>query len=133
MITSLDLASIVYKSVSNSNIKSLINGDVYLGERPFDSKKNDVVIGALSVPNTILQESVVLVNIYAKDLFDGQSHLPDLKLLNEATKLLMPLFKDYYITEKKTYIDIEYQRNYKVQNAQEWVSVIRLKTRTINQ
>ncbi|QYR02335.1 hypothetical protein [Riemerella anatipestifer] len=133
MITSLDLASIVYKSVSNSNIKSLINGDVYLGERPFDSKKNDVVIGALSVPNTILQESVVLVNIYAKDLFDGQSHLPDLKLLNEATKLLMPLFKDYYIAEKKTYIDIEYQRNYKVQNAQEWVSVIRLKTRTINQ
>ncbi|MGY5550776.1 hypothetical protein ACXA18_03000 [Riemerella anatipestifer] len=133
MITSLDLASIVYKSVSNSNIKGLINGDVYLGERPFDSKKNDVVIGALSVPNTILQESVVLVNIYAKDLFDGQSHLPDLKLLNEATKLLMPLFKDYYIAEKKTYIDIEYQRNYKVQNAQEWVSVIRLKTRTINQ
>ncbi|MRM83364.1 hypothetical protein [Riemerella anatipestifer] len=133
MITSLDLASIVYKSVSNSNIKSLINGDVYLGERPFDSDKNDVVIGALSVPNTILQESVVLVNIYAKDLFDGRSHLPDLKLLNEATKLLMPLFKDYYIAEKKTYIDIEYQRNYKVQNAQEWVSVIRLKTRTINQ
>ncbi|MDD1539403.1 hypothetical protein JSO63_02620 [Riemerella anatipestifer] len=133
MITSLDLASIVYKSVSNSNIKSLINGDVYLGERPFNSDKNDVVIGALSVPNTILQESVVLVNIYAKDLFDGRSHLPDLKLLNEATKLLMPLFKDYYIAEKKTYIDIEYQRNYKVQNAQEWVSVIRLKTRTINQ
>ncbi|MSN81948.1 hypothetical protein D1Y73_02605 [Riemerella anatipestifer] len=133
MITSLDLASIVYKSVSNSNIKGLINGDVYLGERPFNSDKNDVVIGALSVPNTILQESVVLVNIYAKDLFDGQSHLPDLKLLNEATKLLMPLFKDYYIAEKKTYIDIEYQRNYKVQNAQEWVSVIRLKTRTINQ
>ncbi|MBO4234090.1 hypothetical protein FO675_07210 [Riemerella anatipestifer] len=133
MITSLDLASIVYKSVSNSNIKSIINGDVYLGERPFNSDKNDVVIGALSVPNTILQESVVLVNIYAKDLFDGRSHLPDLKLLNEATKLLMPLFKDYYIAEKKTYIDIEYQRNYKVQNAQEWVSVIRLKTRTINQ
>lgn len=133
MITSLDLASIVYKSVSNSNIKSLINGDVYLEERPFNSDKNDVVIGALSVPNTILQESVVLVNIYAKDLFDGRSHLPDLKLLNEATKLLMPLFKDYYIAEKKTYIDIEYQRNYKVQNAQEWVSVIRLKTRTINQ
>lgn len=133
MITSLELASLVYKVVSSGSIRTIIDGDVYLGERPFNSDKNDVVIGTLSVPNTTLQESVVLVNIYAKDLFDGHNHLPNLKLLNDATKLLMPLFKDYYIADKKTYIDIEYQRNYKVQGAQEWVSVIRLKTRTINQ
>lgn len=133
MITTIELASLVYKMVSSGSIRTIIDGDVYLGERPFNSDKNDVVIGALSVPNTTLQESVVLVNIYAKNLFDGQNHLPNLKLLNDATKLLMPLFKDYYIADKKTYIDIEYQRNYKVQGAQEWVSVLRLKTRTINQ
>lgn len=133
MITSVELMSMVYKIVRNSTIKTVINGDVYLaGTRPLNSTKNDIVIASLSVPNDTLQSSVILVQIFAKDLFLNNNYLPDYTTLKNATKLLTPLFKDLYLNNEKTYIDIEYQRDYKVDGVQEWVSVIRLKTRTIN-
>lgn len=133
MITSVELMSMVYKIVRNSAIKTVINGDVYLaGTRPLNSTKNDVVIASLAVPNDTLQSSVILVQIFAKDLFLNNNYLPDYTTLKNATKLLTPLFKDLYLNNEKTYIDIEYQRDYKVEGVQEWVSVIRLKTRTIN-
>lgn len=133
MITSVELMSMVYKIVRNSTIKTVINGDVYLaGTRPLNSTKNDVVIASLAVPNETLQSSVILVQIFAKDLFLNNNYLPDYTTLKNATKLLTPLFKDLYLNNEKTYIDIEYQRDYKVDGVQEWVSVIRLKTRTIN-
>lgn len=133
MITSVELMSMVYKIVRNSTIKTVINGDVYLaGTRPLNSTKNDVVIASLAVPNETLQSSVILVQIFAKDLFLNNNYLPDYTTLKNATKLLTPLFNDLYLNNEKTYIDIEYQRDYKVDGVQEWVSVIRLKTRTIN-
>lgn len=133
MITSVELMSIVYKIVRNSNIKTIINGDVYLsGNRPLNSTKNDIVIGTLLVPNEILQPSTVLVNIFAKDIFSNNNYLPDYTTLKNASKMLLPLFEKIYLPENKTYIDIEYQRDYKVDNVQEWVSVIKLNTRTIN-
>ncbi|MCJ8153246.1 hypothetical protein MKJ01_05655 [Chryseobacterium sp. SSA4.19] len=131
MITTFELKSIVYGIIKSSDFKTLINGDVYIDTRPLDSLKNDVVIGALQVPDQVLQPSTVLVNIYAKDIKSGTSYLPDLALLNNVTKLLMPLFDEVYLENKKTYIEIEYQRDYKVDGVNERVSVIRLKTRTI--
>lgn len=131
MITSFELKSIAYGIVASSQFKTVMNGDVYIDQRPFDSTKNDVVIGALLVPDLVLFPSTILINIYASDLKSGTSYRPDLATLNNATKLLMPLFDEIYLPNKKTYIEIESQRDYKVDGKNEWVSVIRLKTRTI--
>lgn len=131
MITTFELKSVVFGIVKNSAFKTLINGDVYIDARPLDSQKNDIVIGALQVPDEVLMPSTVLVNIYAKDLKSGTSFLPDLALLNNVTKFLLPLFDEVYLENKKTYIEVEYQRDYKVDGVNERVSVIRLKTRTI--
>ncbi len=132
MITTFELKSIAFNIVKNSTIKSIINGEVCIDQRPFNSTKNDVVIGSLSVATDPLHSSVVLVNIYAQDIQSGTSYFPNLALLNNATKLLMPLFDELYLEDKKTYLEIEYQRDYKVDGKNEWVSVIRLQTRTIN-
>lgn len=132
MITTFELKSIVYQIVKSSNIKSVINGDIYLNTRLFNSNKSDVVIGSLQVPNQVLQPSVVLINIYVPDIQNGISYLPNLSLLNNATKLITPLFNEIYLEDKKTYLEIEYQRDYKVDGKNEHVSVIRLQTRTIN-
>ncbi|WP_077417861.1 hypothetical protein [Chryseobacterium sp. JV274] len=132
MITTFELKSIAFNIVKNSTIKSIVNGEVCIDQRPFNSTKNDVVIGSLSVATDPLHSSVVLVNIYAQDINSGTSYLPNLGLLNNATKLLMPLFDEVYLEDKKTYLEIEYQRDYKVDGKNEWVSVIRLQTRTIN-
>lgn len=132
MITTFELKSIAFNIVKNSTIKSIINGEVCIDQRPFNSTKNDIVIGSLSVATDPLHSSVVLVNIYAQDIQSGTSYFPNLALLNNATKLLMPLFDEVYLEDKKTYLEIEYQRDYKVDGKNEWVSVIRLQTRTIN-
>lgn len=130
MITSFELKSIVYNIVKNSGVKALINGEIYNTNRPLNSPKNDIVIGSLASGNDTMNSSVVLVNIYAKDIQTGQTYEADYRTLNNATKHLLPLFDDVYIKEKKTNLDIEYQRDYKVEGVQENVSVIRIKTIT---
>lgn len=132
MVTTFELKSIVYNLVKASAFKTVLNGEIYIDERPLNSIKNDIVIGALSIPNEVLTPSTVLINIYAKNIKSGTSDVPDLAVLNNATKLIMPLVDDIYLESKKTYLEIEYQRDYKVDGANERVSVIRLKTRTIN-
>lgn len=132
MVTTFELKSIVYNLVKASTFKTILNGDIYIDERPLSSTKNDIVIGALSIPNEVLMPSTVLINIYAKNIKSGTSDVPDLAVLNNATKLIMPLVDEIYLENKKTYLEIEYQRDYKVDGANERVSVIRLKTRTIN-
>lgn len=132
MVTTFELKSIVYNLVKASTFKTILNGDIYIDERPLNSDKNDIVIGALSIPNEVLMPSTVLINIYAKNIKSGTTDVPNLAVLNNATKLIMPLVDDIYLEIKKTYLEIEYQRDYKVDGANERVSVIRLKTRTIN-
>lgn len=133
MITSIELMTAVYKIVKNSAVKTVINGDIYYsGYRPLNSEKNDIIIGTLTVDNSTVQSSIVLINIFAKDIYQNKNYLPDYSTLKAATKLLEPLFKDVYIPELKTNLDIKYQRDYKVEDSQEWMSVIRIKTRTIN-
>ncbi|MDV3943603.1 hypothetical protein CMT69_01460 [Elizabethkingia anophelis] len=130
MITSFELKSIVYNIVKNSGVKALINGEIYNTNRPLNSPKNDIVIGSLASGNDTMNSSVVLVNIYAKDIQTGQTYEADYRTLNNATKHLLSFFDDVYIKEKKTNLDIEYQRDYKVEGVQEYVSVIRIKTIT---
>lgn len=132
MVTTFELKSIVYNIIKASNFKTILNGDIYIDEKPLNSDKNDIVIGALSIPNEVLLPSTVLINIYAKNIKSGTTDVPNLAVLNNATKLIMPLVDEVYLESKKTYLEIEYQRDYKIDGANERVSVIRLKTRTIN-
>lgn len=131
MITSIELISIVRKIVRDSGVRNIINGDVYLSTRPTNSTLNDIVIGSLAVQNDVLNQSVVLVNIYAKDIHDDGTFTPDYLTLKNATKHLTPYLDKVFLNDKKTWLEVESQRDYKVEQSQEWVSVIRLTTRTI--
>lgn len=131
MITTIGLQSLVYKIIKASNFKSVLNGDVYMGSRPLNSLKNDVVIGSLNLPDGTVMPGTIIVNIFAKDIQNGTSFFPDLKTMENAAKIITPLFDDVYFPEHSTNIDIESQRDYKIDGAQEWAYVIRLKTRTI--
>lgn len=130
MISSIKLKSIVYQYLNTTNIKDVIDGNVYLeGMRPLDSKKQDIIVGTLSVNNSVLQNSVVLIGIYIPKLFLNGNYVPNYNVLLQATNLLTPLFKELYIQSEKVYLDIEYVTDYEVQNRDENVSVIRLITR----
>ena len=132
MITTIDLQSLVFKIIKASNFKTVMSGDVYIGSRPLDSKKNDIIVGSLSLPDEVVMNGTIIINIFAKDLNVNNSFAPDFQTLRNAAKILVPLFKDIFIPELSTIIDIEYQRDYKIDGVQEWAYVIRLSTRSIN-
>lgn len=132
MITTIELMSQVLKMVKASTFKSVLTGDAYLATRPLNSVKNDIVIGSLSLPKEVVRFGTILVTMYAKDLMISNNYVPNLKVLQDAAKILHPVFDGIYIPEISTYIDIEYERAYKVDGVQEWAYVIRLKTRTVN-
>ena len=132
MKTSIDLASIIYQRVKRSGVLELLDGGVYLGVRPFNSDKNDVVVATLSMLEDTLQRGNVNIQIYARDIFKDSTYYPNLGLINEAIRLLKPIFKDLYLEKERIYIHVESEHYYKVENAQEWVGVIRLITRNTN-
>lgn len=132
MISTIELKSIVRNLVRNSGVRNIINGDVYIGNRPTNSDKNDIVIGSLSVQSDVLNQSVILINIYAKDIQDENTFSPDYLTLKNATQYLLPKVHEVFLNDKKTWLEVENQTDYKVEESQEWVSVIRLQTRTIN-
>lgn len=132
MKTSIDIASIVYQIIQNSDVNTITGGNIFIGERPFDSKTNDIVVHTLILDNEQLRFGNVNVQVYAQNLYQDGSYYPNMKLLNDAVKHLKPLLKDLYLSEENIYIDIETERYYKVENAQEWVCVIKLQTRNIN-
>ncbi|MFB9120989.1 hypothetical protein ACFFUE_07280 [Bergeyella porcorum] len=133
MITEIELRSLVWKKIRGSDIKSIINGDVYLqGNRPFNSEKTDIVIAGLTASNFSVIPATILVQIFAKNIQSNGNYQPDYKTLNNATKYIISLFDDIYFPDTKTNIDYESSNSYQVEGVQEWVSVIRLKTRTIN-
>lgn len=132
MKTSIDLASIIYQRVKRSGVLELLDGGVYLGVRPFNSDKNDVVVATLSMLEDTLQRGNVNIQIYARDIFRDNTYYPNLGLINEAIRLLKPIFKDLYLEKERIYIHVESEHYYKVENAQEWVGVIRLITRNTN-
>ena len=132
MKTSIDLASIIYQRVKRSGVLELLDGGVYLGVRPFNSDKNDVVVATLSMLEDTLQRGDVNIQIYARDIFKDNTYYPNLGLINEAIRLLKPIFKDLYLEKERIYIHVESEHYYKVENAQEWVGVIRLITRNTN-
>lgn len=130
MTNSIELKSMVYRYLKSSNVESLISGEIYLDDsRPLNSKKQDIVVGSLSVNNSVLQNSVVLVNTFIPNVRVGGNDKPNYTKLLEITNYLAPLFKELYIKKDRLYLDIEYVTDYKVQNREEHVSVIRLITR----
>ena len=74
MKTSIDLASIIYQRVKGSGVLELLGGGVYLGVRPFNSDKNDVVVATLSMLEDTLHRGNVNIKIYARDIFKDNTH-----------------------------------------------------------
>ena len=133
-MTTLKLVSNVVKIIkANVPYKDHIAGDVYIGSRPMNSAVNDIVVGSLSLPDEIVSKGTVLVNIFAKDLKGNQTSEPDFKKLNTLAELITPLFRDKYYPEYRTEFSIEWTRDYKVENVQEWVYVIRIKANILKE
>lgn len=62
----------VFNLLKASELKTLINGGIYYnGTRPFDSRKEDIIITFLTGRNSQIQTGVVILNAYVSDIDNG--------------------------------------------------------------
>lgn len=73
-----DQENILYNLIKNSSLNASLNGGIYKGERPNNSKKEDTVISAMLTSDGTLQQGVSNVNIYIPKIevkIDGVNQL----------------------------------------------------------
>lgn len=69
MKTSLDTDDILYQILSsNTELKNMVTGGIYKGERPDSSEKEDIVINTITVTQELPQQGASNVNIYVPDM-----------------------------------------------------------------
>src|SRR5574344_1330851 len=107
MKTSFDIESILFKLLTNSDVKTAINGGIYnQDDRPDDSTSEDVLINTLTLTQDYLpQIATSNVNIYVCDKnkrINGKEQLkPDRTRLNALTKTVMATLRAANITGLK--------------------------------
>lgn len=119
-----EIVSNIYKIFKEKGVQDEISGDIYLsGNRPLNSDKNDIVLGVLSVPNRPLNNTLVLINIFVKNI-NSKPHYAE---LDRLTKTIVPLFGDKFYADFQMDTDIEKIEIYKIDSADEYACAIRVK------
>lgn len=109
----IEAVSDVYKIVKNSSLFAELGGRVYAFERPRDTVGEAIVINALPMTSESLQECVLNLNIFvpnmqlmiAGKLDDSQPNLARIAFLS---KMVYPLFDDYWADGFSIWIEQEY-------------------------
>lgn len=87
----------LYGVIKDSALKTLVNGDLYKGERPTESDKEDIVLVPLVVSGSDKQIGICNVNIYVKKqsvkVSGRDSILPNTKRIKQITDVATPLLK----------------------------------------
>jgi hypothetical protein len=64
-----DTDDILYAVLTGSlELREAISGDIYVGDRPDDSQKEDVTVNTLAIPYDKIQEAISNVNIHVPNL-----------------------------------------------------------------
>lgn len=138
MITSIEVVDILYRFLSKSDIKTLINGDIHKYERPIDSKKEDVVVGTIDVTSGSVQPATLNVNIHvpAKQVKLNRKlqYQPDVPRMRELSKKMVEIFRG----NKGVFLDdvcscwISNQTDIKEPNIDQWYTNNRIEIRYHN-
>ncbi|MDP2234967.1 MAG: hypothetical protein Q8J88_00915 [Bacteroidales bacterium] len=93
MKTNFDAIDAIWKRLTAQQIATAISGEIYKLQRPFNSDKEDIVINALPITETIPQECVVNVNCYVPNLIvkvKGQeTKMPDTVRIKQISDLVL--------------------------------------------
>lgn len=89
----------VYRYINESGFMNNVNGKLSKTKRPYNSRKEDVVISILANEGTQLQTAIINVNIYIQDQdVDGQFEEDTIRL-EEICKMAWNLLKTFRTSE----------------------------------
>jgi len=70
MFTSFDMNDILFRVLSASEeLKTAISGEIYSGDRPDNSEKEDITIDTITVSNDMPQKGTSNINIHMPDKY----------------------------------------------------------------
>lgn len=89
MKISFDTDDILYQILSsNTELKNMVTGGIYKGERPDSSEKEDIVINTITVTQELPQQGASNVNIYVPDMLIKIAGKPQRKANTERLRAL---------------------------------------------
>ncbi len=91
MELSFEIQENIFRILKQSEIPSLINGHIYLGNINLKSQNEDIEINVLTNTPNYLQKGYANINFYC---LNTTANLPDNRRLKEITKKIVELFKD---------------------------------------
>ncbi len=81
---------IIYKLINSSPVASLITGGVYIGTRPADSKKEDVVVRPRTITMDSGQKQFIDILAFVPDIkVTAKTFEPDIERLSTISKALL--------------------------------------------
>lgn len=98
MKSTFDILDIIYPIINTTAVKATLDGKVYRNSRPADSVTRDITVAALTIAggqDIDLQECVIIINCFAKDLAPG---IPDDKNLDAMTTAVLSAIENYVET-----------------------------------
>ena len=101
MRTTIDLAAKVLRLITTPEVKAAIGGDIYLQQRPTDSRNEDIVVNTLPITGSDLQQAIVNVNIHVPNVsvsINGKpdNDQPNMSKLQAICDAVIPLLVDAY-------------------------------------
>lgn len=93
--TSSTGGNLVYKHLVAAGISVLISGDIYRGNRPTNSTKEDIIIRPLAITNASNQKQYIDLLCFVPDVARGQNHMvPDTLRLETLATAIKNVFED---------------------------------------
>lgn len=98
--TVLDGKQWIFELLTQSNIRSVISGNIYKDKRPSGSTKEDIVINSISMDNSFLQDGVFNVNCYVPmvsvNINNVTQSMPNNNRMMEISRAVYPIFENIF-------------------------------------
>jgi hypothetical protein len=90
----------IFELLTQSNIRTIITGNIYKDKRPSGSIKEDIVINSVSMDNSFLQDGVFNVNCYVPmvsvSLNGTTQFMPNNSRMLEISNAVYPVFENIF-------------------------------------
>lgn len=93
----------IFELLAQSNIRTIITGNIYKDKRPSGSTKEDIVINDISMDNSFLQDGVFNVHCYVPmssvSLNGITQYMPNNNRMLEISKAVYPVLENIFKAE----------------------------------
>lgn len=130
MKTDIEIKDDLYEYINHSVLSDNVTGTLSKQKRPFNSKREDIVISILANQNGQKQEAFVNVNIYVADKNRAGQYEEDSQRLRTLCHLSSMMFNSYHSEEY--WITLDSQRVIEVEATHEHMINNKILYKTIN-